>query len=203
MNKNSTVTSIISTYKEGLINNIEKIDTNLIKDVLTILEKVHTVNGKIYTIGNGGSASNASHFVSDLGAGLSRREIRYFNLECLSDNVAVSTALANDLGYEYIFSAQLKGKINENDLLLAYSCSGNSPNIINAVNLAKDNNTTVIGFTGFDGGTLKQLSDINIHIATQDKNYGLVEDMHMILNHMIFNYFLKLNSNKTMVTKRN
>ena len=128
--------------------------------------------------------------VNDLGVGLSRRNIRNFDIESLSDNTAVCTALANDVGYENIFYYQLIEKITSDDILLAISCSGNSENIIKAVKYANEKNATVIGFTGFDGGELKSLSNISLHVQTEKNQYGVVEDLHMIFNHIIYSYFI-------------
>ncbi len=185
----------VSHYKKNLTSLIDKIDENIIKNVIDSLEETDSKNGKIYIIGNGGSAATASHMVNDLGTGLARRNIKYFDIECLSDNTTVCTALANDIGYENIFSMQLKNKIKKDDLLIAISCSGNSPNIINAINVAKENNTKIIGLTGFDGGQLKILSDINFHTQTDRNEYGVVEDLHMIFNHIIYTYFIENNEN--------
>jgi len=182
--------NFLASYKESLVTLINYIDQTIIQDVINSLESVSSNNGKIYIIGNGGSAATASHMVNDFGTGLARRDIRYFNIESLSDNTSVCTALANDIGYDYIFSMQLKNKINHNDLLIAISCSGNSTNILNAVEYAKKNNATVIGLTGFDGGELKELSDINFHVDTQKNEYGLVEDLHVIFNHIIYSYYV-------------
>jgi len=186
----------LSSYKNKLVSLIDKIDENIIQNIIDRLEEVHSKHGKIYLIGNGGSAATASHMVNDLGVGLARRDIRYFNIESLSDNTSVCTALANDIGYEHIFSMQLKNKINENDLLIAISCSGNSQNIINAVEYAKEKKAKIIGLTGFDGGKLKKLSDINFHINTQKNEYGLVEDLHMIFDHMLYTYYIENHSNE-------
>ncbi len=172
-----------------------------LQDLSTILNNTHletipqiinaldATKGRIYIIGNGGSAATASHMANDLGAGLRRREIKYFDIESLGDNTPVCTAIANDIGYENIFYMQLKGRLKPEDLLIAISCSGDSPNIIKAVEYAKEEKATVIGLTGFDGGTLKTLSDINYHVQTQQGHYGIVEDAHMILNHIIYSYY--------------
>jgi len=185
----------VKSYKSKLVSLINKIDDNTIKNVIDLFEETNANNGKIYIIGNGGSAATASHMVNDLGVGLARRDIRYFNIECLCDNMSVCTALSNDIGYEHIFSMQLKNKITKNDILMAISCSGNSSNIINAVQYAKQNNTKIIGLTGFNGGKLKELSDINFHIPTKKNEYGLVEDLHMIFDHIIYTYYIE-NHNK-------
>ena len=108
----------------------------------------------------------------------------------LCDNIPVLTALANDVGYENIFYAQIKDRIKENDVLIAISCSGTSPNIIKAVKYAREVGSTVVGLSGFDGGMLKGLSDINYHVQTSKGKYGLVEDLHMILDHLLYSYYI-------------
>ncbi|MGB5792738.1 SIS domain-containing protein, partial [Poseidonibacter sp.] len=139
----------INQYIENLTNLLKNIDTDSIKNIINLLDNT---NGKIYIIGNGGSSSTASHMVNDLGVGLARREIRYFDIQSLADNTAVTTAIANDIGYENIFSIQLKNKLKKEDILIAISCSGNSSNIISAANYAKKIGSKIVGITGFDGG---------------------------------------------------
>ena len=174
-------------YVKNLISLLKNIDIKSIKKIITTLEKN---KGKIYIIGNGGSAATASHMVNDLGIGLKRRNIRSFDVESLNDNTPVCTAIANDIGYKNVFYMQLKKRISKNDILIAISCSGNSQNILKAVKYAKKKNATIIGLTGFDGGELKKKSDINFHVPTTKNEYGLVEDMHMILDHIIYSYYI-------------
>ena len=111
-------------------------DVDAVAEIINALENV---KGKIYVIGNGGSAATASHMVNDLGAGLRRRKIRSFDVESLSDNTPVCTALANDIGYKNVFYMQLKDRITPDDILIAISCSGNSKNITKAVKYSKKN----------------------------------------------------------------
>ncbi len=167
-------------------------DVDAVAEIINALENV---KGKIYVIGNGGSAATASHMVNDLGAGLRRRKIRSFDVESLSDNTPVCTALANDIGYKNVFYMQLKDRITPDDILIAISCSGNSKNITKAVKYSKKIGAKIIGVTGFDGGKLKEKSDINFHVPSKNDDYGLVEDMHMILNHVIYSYYIE-NSKK-------
>lgn len=174
-------------YIKSLISTLKDIDTSTIIDIVNLLDNT---KGKIYIIGNGGSAATASHMVNDLGAGLKRRSIKNFDVQSLSDNTPVCSALANDIGYKNIFYMQLKDRICENDILIAISCSGNSKNILKAVKYAKKQNAKIVGITGFDGGKLKQKSDINFHVQTDKGQYGIVEDMHMILNHIIYSYYI-------------
>lgn len=178
----------IKEYTQKLITLLNNIDVEAIVKIVNALEKT---KGKIYIIGNGGSAATASHMVNDLGIGLKRRGIRSFDVESLSDNTPVCTAIANDIGYDKVFSMQLKDRISSDDILIAISCSGNSKNIIKAVKYAKKQGSTIIGVSGFDGGKLRKKSDINFHVPTQNSEYGLVEDMHMILDHIIYSYYIE------------
>lgn len=180
--------SFTKKYISQLINTLKKTDIEIFEEIIDALEKV---KGKIYIIGNGGSAAIASHMANDLGIGLKRRGIRNFDVESLGDNSSVCTAIANDIGYENIFKMQLKNKITKKDILIAISSSGNSPNIVKAIKYAKKKNATVIGLSGFDGGKLKKLSDISFHVETQKGSYGLVEDMHSIANHIIYSYYIE------------
>jgi D-sedoheptulose 7-phosphate isomerase len=180
----------LKSYTTKLKILLDQLDAYSIIKIVEALEKTLENKSKIYIMGNGGSAATASHMVNDLGAGLRRRNIKNFDVVSLADNVAVTTAIANDIGYENIFYMQLEGLLKPEDLIIAISCSGNSPNIVKAVKYAKEMGSTIIGITGFDGGDLKSLSDINFHIDAPKGEYGLVEDMHMILDHIIYSYYI-------------
>ncbi|RXI40503.1 sugar isomerase [Malaciobacter mytili] len=182
-------------YIKKLTQILNQIDIEVIEQIIHTLEETINKN-KIFIIGNGGSAATASHMANDLGVGLKRREIISFNIDSLTDNTPAITAIANDIGYENIFYSQLKNVIKKNDVLIAISCSGNSENIIKAVKYAKEQNAKIIGVTGFDGGELKKLSDINFHIDTQKAQYGIVEDAHMILDHIIYSYYINKDLNE-------
>jgi D-sedoheptulose 7-phosphate isomerase len=178
-------------YLDRLTKLIQNVDTNSIVSIIEALELTLKKKSKIYVLGNGGSAATASHMVNDLGAGLRRRKIINYEIISLSDNTPVVTAIANDIGYENIFYMQLEGILNKDDVVLAISCSGNSSNITKAIEYAKEIGSCVIGVTGFDGGILKKLSDINFHVDAPSGEYGLVEDLHMILDHMIYSYYIQ------------
>ena len=182
----------IKSYVEKLKNLLDNVDVNSISKIIELLEETQKNDGTIYVIGNGGSAATASHMANDLNIGLKRRGIRKFNVISLADNCSVGTAISNDIGFENLFYMQLEDVIKSKDLLISISCSGNSANIIKAVEYAKEKNATVVGCTGFDGGKLKQLSDVNFHVSTTDGEYGLVEDIHMILDHIIYSYYISL-----------
>ena len=181
----------VETYLSKLKLILDNIDPNDISRIINALEKTIDNKSKIYIMGNGGSSATASHMASDLGAGLRRRDIINFDVVSLGDNSSVITAIANDIGYENIFYMQLKGLINPDDVIIAISCSGNSPNIIKATDYAKNIGCEIIGVTGFDGSKLKKMSSISFHIDTEKNQYGLVEDAHMILDHIIYSYFIQ------------
>ena len=187
----------VKDYLTRLKQILDDIDVDVISDIVDTLEETIENKSRIYILGNGGSAATASHMVNDLGAGLRRRNIINFDVTSLGDNSPVITAIANDIGYENIFYMQMKGHINADDVIVAISCSGNSANIIKAVDYAKDLGCKIIGVTGFNGGYLKKISNINFHVDAPEGEYGLVEDAHMILDHIIYSYYIQAESNFT------
>jgi len=187
----------VADYLTRLKLILDDIDVNIVSDIVNTLEETIEKKSRIYILGNGGSAATASHMVNDLGVGLRRRDIINLDVTSLGDNSPVVTAIANDIGYKNIFYMQMKGHINPNDVIVAISCSGDSPNIIKAVDYAKYLGCKIIGVTGFNGGQLKKLSDINFHVDAQKNEYGMVEDTHMILDHIIYSYYIQAESNFT------
>ncbi len=187
--------TFIRGYIEKLKKLLDSIEIDSIKGIIELLENTEKNKGVIYVIGNGGSAATASHMANDLNVGLKRRKIRKFNVVSLADNCSVGTAISNDIGFENLFYMQLEDVITHNDLLISISCSGDSPNIIKAVEYAKTMNAKIVGCTGFSGGKLKGLSDVSFHVDTEKGEYGLVEDLHMILDHIIYSYYISLSAN--------
>jgi D-sedoheptulose 7-phosphate isomerase len=181
----------INQYKERLKSKIDEIDSAEINNIIKTLDNYNNTEKSIYIIGNGGSAATASHMQNDLGTGLKRLAGINLNVISLCDNISVLTAITNDTSYKNVFYYQINNRIKKDDLLIAISCSGNSENIIKAVEYSKSIGVTIIGMTGFDGGKLKELSDIKYHIPARYNEYGLVEDMHMILNHMLYAYYIE------------
>lgn len=145
---------------------------------------------QIYFIGNGGSAATASHFANDIAIGC-RSWDKPFRAMSLTDNVPVMTAIANDYGYDHVFTLQLKALMRSGDVVVAISASGNSPNVVSAVEWAKAHGATTVSLTGFDGGKLRQITDINVHVPTAKGEYGPVEDIHMVLDHLIGAYLMQ------------
>ena len=181
----------VTDYLSRLKFILDNIDPVVISEIIDSLEQTIINKSRIYIIGNGGSSATASHMVNDLGVGLRRRNIVNFDVVSLGDNSPVVTAIANDIGYESIFFMQMKGLINPNDLIIAISCSGDSPNIVKAVDYAQELGCKVIGVTGFNGGYLKKISDVSFHVNAPKNEYGLVEDTHMILDHIIYSYYIQ------------
>jgi D-sedoheptulose 7-phosphate isomerase len=145
-------------------------------------------NGKqVFTLGNGGSASTASHMTADLAKNTIKANMRRFRVISLNDNMSLLTALANDTGYENVFSEQLKNLINPGDLLIVISASGNSPNVLEAIRCAQVRSAEVAGLLGFGGGEAAKLVDVPIVVPSSD--YGVVEDVHLIINHILVEHF--------------
>jgi D-sedoheptulose 7-phosphate isomerase len=177
-------------YFSHLADIFGRMDCDAIGEVMEVILDARQKGKKIYFIGNGGSAATASHFANDIAIGTRCAELP-FKAISLTDNVAILTALGNDEGYETIFRKQLELFVEDGDLLVAISASGNSPNIIECVEYAKNKGNKVIGLTGFEGGKLKELSDYNIHVPTDKGEYGPVEDLHMIVDHLFNCYFYR------------
>lgn len=189
----------IKSYLNQMQKSISQIEPDDIVNIINALEECHEREGKIYVIGNGGSAATSSHMANDLSVGLKLRNIRNFDVESLADNVSVCTAIANDTGYENIFYTQLFRRLREKDIVIAISCSGDSPNIVKAVKYANQVGSSVIGLSGFSGGYLKDNCNFGLHIETDHGEYGIVEDLHMMLDHVVFSYYLTLQAETKLV----
>jgi D-sedoheptulose 7-phosphate isomerase len=142
---------------------------------------------QVFILGNGGSASTASHMAADLAKNTIRPNMRRFRVLSLNDNAALLTALANDLGYENVFSEQLKNLIQPGDLLIAISASGNSENVLEAIRYTQRRWGLTVGLLGFEGGAAADLVDLAIVVPSD--HYGVVEDVHLIINHIVADYF--------------
>jgi D-sedoheptulose 7-phosphate isomerase len=151
------------------------------------LYRAYRDDKQVFTLGNGGSASTATHMAADLAKNTIEAHMRRFRVLSLNDNVSILTALANDLGYDVVFREQLKNLIHAGDLLVAISASGNSPNVINAMEFARDQSAEVIAMLGFDGGKARELADLAIVVPAD--HYGVIEDVHLIINHITVDYF--------------
>lgn len=189
-NSGDDVTGFAKGYLKYLAQLLEKLDCNEIAAFVSSIMSARERGVRVFFIGNGGSAATASHFANDLSIG-SRCWERPYRVSSLTDNQAIITAIANDYGYEEIFVLQLKTMATPGDVLVAISASGNSSNLIKAVNFANKQDITTISLTGFDGGTLRPLCDLGVHIETPKGEYGPVEDIHMVLDHLCGAFLLK------------
>jgi len=187
--KNLDAKSFSKEYFRCLSNVLDQVDVGAIAAFIEELQSAIKGGNTVFFIGNGGSAATASHMVNDISFG-SRQDDEDLPLRCLAltDNVAVITALANDCGYEHVFVRQLKNLYKPGDKLVAISVSGNSPNILAAVEWVKKQGGVVIGLVGFEGGKLKGLSDIAIEAKAVKGEYGLVEDTHTIIGHLVYTW---------------
>ena len=173
----------IQSYISTLQQTMDKLPQPLISEVIHVLQRARMQGSQVFIMGNGGSASTASHFVCDLAKNTRYDGLPHYRVIGLADNIEIFSAYANDEGYENVFSQQLINLVNPGDVVIAISASGNSKNVVNAVEEAQKHNVTTIGFTGFDGGRLGQL--VNIHIHVDSRIIEHVEDIHLMLEHMI------------------
>ena len=177
-----------NSYLEYLTELISQLDRQAIGDFADLLLQSRDSGATTFFLGNGGSASTATHFVNDVSLG-SRQFKKPFRAISLCDNQAVITAIANDDGYENIFLQQLQTLSRPGDTIVCISASGNSKNLIKAIEFAKENNLYVVGLTAFDGGYLKENCDLNIHVPTKIGEYGPAEDLHMVICGLVGSYF--------------
>ena len=185
----------INDYSKSYIDYLSTVLNNIsLKDIekfVEVLLEARERESSIFFIGNGGSAATASHFANDIAIGTRTYE-KPFRAISLCDNQAVITAIANDDGYEKIFSQQLQVLLKKQDVVVAISASGNSPNLLDAIDTAKKMNTITVGISAFDGGKMKEMVDISVHVPTEKGEYGPAEDAHMVLDHLVSNYLMRL-----------
>ncbi|MEI8143304.1 MAG: SIS domain-containing protein [Candidatus Berkelbacteria bacterium] len=181
----------LSDYLSELNYCLGSINSDKLAEVRDILLTARDDGRTIFVIGNGGSASTASHVSNDWSKGVlghtGEKNIKRFRVISLTDNVATMTAWANDTSFDDIFSQQLENLVQEGDVLLAISASGNSKNILNALNVAEKHGAMIVGLAGFDGGELAKRS--KVCITAEIKKYDVAEDFHMIVTHMLTRWF--------------
>ena len=169
---------------------LDGIDPDAVARFIATLLDARARGATVFFIGNGGSAATASHFANDLSIGTNEYE-RPFRVISLTDNVPVITALGNDFGFDEVFVRQLRVLGREGDVLVGISASGNSPNLVKALEFAAKAGIRTVAITAFDGGKLKQMADEFIHVPTGPKEYGPAEDAHMVLDHLIAAYLMR------------
>lgn len=183
--RTSQARQITIDYLRAFERLLQQVDLDAFDRIVQLLRTACDRGVMVYVAGNGGSAATASHWVNDLGKATKRLGRPPMRVISLSDNVSSVTALANDEGYEHIFSGQLENLAQPGDVLVVVSASGNSPNLLRAVELARSRGLLIIGLLGFDGGVLKDKVDEYLWLPTEKGAYGLVESCHDLLCHIL------------------
>jgi D-sedoheptulose 7-phosphate isomerase len=183
--KNSEFTNYFSRLSETL----NKLEIQVIEQFVEALLQARDNENTIFIFGNGGSAATASHVTGDFLKGISFELNKRFRVMCLSDNISGLKAISNDLGYEEIFVEQLKAFLKKDDLVVGISGSGNSVNVVKAMEYARINGAKTIAMCGFKGGRIKELADLSIHIPINDME--ITEDIHVIIFHAVKQVLIK------------
>ncbi len=181
--------SYLENYRDELIVALRSLDLARIGEFIRILERARDEERTIFIFGNGGSAATAAHFVAELVNKASVDRPKRFRIMALSDQVSTITAFANDLGYETVFEQNLRNFAREGDVVIALSGSGNSPNVLRAVEYANSAGCTTIGLSGFEGGKLARL--VQHPLVVPAHHQGRAEDGHMVACHLISYYFME------------
>lgn len=176
-------------YKAKLTKAFEAVDLDRVARAIEILEGAREQNRHVFVCGNGGSASTASHFVTDMVKGASFERESRFKIMALTDSMATITAYSNDVGYDCIFSEQLKNFAEPGDVFMAISGSGNSPNVVCAMEYANQVGCRTIALTGRDGGKLGPMANVEIRVS--EPHMGRIEDVHLFVCHMLCYYFME------------
>lgn len=175
-------------YKKDLVETIGMIDTGKVNQIIDWFREARDGDRTIFVCGNGGSASTASHFACDMVKGASYKRDKRFRIMALTDSLPTITAYSNDVTYDIVFAEQLRNFAKPGDVVMAISGSGNSPNVLRAVEYANSIGCKTVGLTGRDGGKLGQMAQLNLQVPVP--HMGRIEDAHMIICHMIGYYFM-------------
>jgi D-sedoheptulose 7-phosphate isomerase len=176
-------------YKSQVLQTIDTIDLEKVGEAIELFREARAAGRRIFVCGNGGSAATASHFACDVVKGASYGRPSRFRIMALTDQTPTLTAYANDVSYDCVFAEQLKNFAEPGDLFMAISGSGNSPNVVRAIEYANSAGCRTIALTGRDGGKLGPLA--GLHIQVREPHMGRIEDAHMIVCHMICYYFME------------
>ena len=173
-------------YFVCLANVVQRLDTDRVDEISKVLLDAYEDDRQVFLFGNGGSASLASHFACDLGKGTTLRtsQAKRFRAIALTDNIPMMTAWANDSSYEDIFAEQMRNLIQQGDVALAISASGNSPNVLRALECAREAGGYRVGLTGFQGGKMRKLCDLCLVVPSD--NMQLIEDVHLSVAHALY-----------------
>jgi len=191
----TSIKEFIQEYINEVKNSLDTLDIKKINTAVSMIVKAYDKGSRVFILGNGGSASTATHMACDLGKGtLSRfydNKEKRLRVISLSDNTALLTAYANDLSFEHAYVQQLRNLVEKQDLVIVISGSGNSKNLLKAIKYAKDQGAKTLGILGFkNGGKLAEMVDSAIIV--QSNHYGPVEDVHLVMNHLLSSCFAKI-----------
>ena len=175
---------IIKNYFKNLNSTLDKMNIDNFIEFKDSIEKARDNGNNIYVFGNGGSGSTASHMVCDIVKGCSYNKDKKFKISCLNDNIPTLLAYSNDVSYDVVFEEQLKNFLKKDDVVIGISGSGNSTNVVKAINYANNNGAITIGMSGFNGGKLKEICNINVHAPINDMQIS--EDIHLITIHILY-----------------
>lgn len=179
----------VNDYLDTVARLLANIPRDRIRKVSDLVREAYLSDRQVFIMGNGGSASTASHLACDLQKGIGGLGEKKFRAMALTDNIPIMTAWANDTDYSNVFSEQLSTWVNPGDLVIGISGSGNSPNVINAIELANQKGAVTIGLSGFQGGKLAQVAQHSVVINSDNMQH--IEDVHMVLAHLIFRCLLE------------
>jgi len=184
--KYTTAGAFLADYASGIAKAFNSVRPGEIERTVTAMKRAIQADRLIFTCGNGGSAAIANHFICDCSKGIAANTTLRPRVVSLSATVEIMTAIANDMAYSEVFVYQLKNLARPGDVLITISSSGDSENIVSAIDWAGQNGMTTVAMTGFSGGRSAQMADISLHVAAE--NYGIVEDVHQSLVHILAQY---------------
>ena len=170
-------------YIELVKSTLDALDAKALESLVDAFHSTYEKGGNIYTMGNGGSGASASHAAGDFLKGASYGLEKRFKMICLNDNLPSMMAIANDIGWESIFVEPLKNFLSPNDLVIGISGSGNSKNVVNAIEYANEQGATTVAMSGFKGGKISQIATIDVHAPVMDME--VTEDVHMVIFNIV------------------
>ena len=175
--------AFIDEYFEKVARTLKNLDRDMLEQFVDMILETHENEGTLFFFGNGGSGANASHFCGDFLKGLAYDPIKRFRAICLNDNLPALMAVANDISYDDIFVEQLKNFVRKGDLVIGLSGSGNSPNVVKALEYANSIGARTVALCGFTGGKIKEIATLSIHADIMDMEIS--EDLHLVIAHCV------------------
>ncbi len=197
----NSIGSYCDDYFDRLANAAASVNRDKLAEVAGILSQAFSRGAWLYVCGNGGSAAIANHLLCDFAKGIQTDTDILPRVISLSANLELITAIANDICFEDCFVYQLKTAAREGDVLLTISSSGNSENVVRAINWANENRLQTISLTGFDGGRSASLASVNLHVLGD--NYGVIEDTHQSIMHILSQYLRQIQMSGELISQKN